>query len=368
MRQKLGGMPDMIWSLVLGISIASGLVVVPTNSRLKITSPRLRDTALCGTGFEEVLNLATVEQWAPNVQIAALQAATSLFASIFGFGDAILAMPLLGLLFGLDARQAAPLVTCVSTLMIVANLVVDIRSGKMSGVGRWNESGALLVGAIAGVPVGVNALVSLDPDLLRTGVGVLLIAYAVRELNKPTQTIQETKDLQSLLTVIPFGFAAGILGGAVAEPGPPAVVLGQTRRWDPQTMRVMLFRFFLPVQLISLFDLNEAGLLTSNVVLQALAAAPGVVAAVAVGTVLNRKIDPTLFSSLVATLVLCLGFLCCSSAAPKLLASAEAHQVFGGLWTVDFQPTLSPLLLSDDVSSAPVAFSAAIVESLPPPL
>lgn len=358
----------MAWSLVLGASLVRSLVLVPSNSRLKVTSQRLRDTALSGTGFEEVLNLATVEQWAPNVEIAALQAGTSLFASVFGFGDAILAMPLLGLLFGLDARQAAPLVTCVSTLMIVANLVVDIRSGKMSGVGRWNESGALLVGAIAGVPVGVNALVSLDPDLLRTGVGLLLIAYAVRELNKPKQTSEETKDMKSLLTVIPFGFAAGVLGGAVAEPGPPAVVLGQTRRWDPQTMRVMLFRFFLPVQLISLFDLNEAGLLTSNVVLQALAAVPGVVVAVAIGTALNRKIDPTLFSSLVATLVLCLGFLCCSSAAPNLLASAEAHQLLGGMWMADLQSSLSPLLLSNDVPTAPVAFSETIVESLPPPL
>ena len=47
------------------------------------------------------------------------------------------------------------------------------------------------------------------------------------------------------LAVVPFGFAAGFLGGAVAEPGPPAVVFGQSRRWDPATMRVMLFRFFL---------------------------------------------------------------------------------------------------------------------------
>ena len=47
--------------------------------------------------------------------IVALQAGTSLFAAVFGFGDAIIAMPLLTLLFGLDVREAAPLVVAVDT-------------------------------------------------------------------------------------------------------------------------------------------------------------------------------------------------------------------------------------------------------------
>ncbi|KAJ8605125.1 hypothetical protein CTAYLR_000445 [Chrysophaeum taylorii] len=256
-----------------------------------------------------------------NAQIIALQAGTSLFASVFGFGDAIIAMPLLALLFDLDATKAAPLVTCVSTLMIFANLAVDYRSGKMTAVGRWRESGLLLAGAAAGVPVGVHTLVAVDPEVIRACVGLLLVSYGARELVVDDETAVEPVDrgdLLATLKILPFGFAAGFLGGAVAEPGPPAVVFGQTQRWDPATMRQVLFRFFLPVQMLTLFDLNNEGLLTTAVLVQAFAAVPAVALAVALGTALNRRIDPALFKSIVAALVLGLGLLCFSSAAPHL--------------------------------------------------
>eukprot|EP00630_Chrysocystis_fragilis_P003173 CAMPEP_0197400400 /NCGR_PEP_ID=MMETSP1165-20131217/16817_1 /TAXON_ID=284809 /ORGANISM="Chrysocystis fragilis, Strain CCMP3189" /LENGTH=340 /DNA_ID=CAMNT_0042926463 /DNA_START=1 /DNA_END=1022 /DNA_ORIENTATION=+ len=237
------------------------------------------------------------------------------------FGDAILAMPLLTLLFGLDATTAAPLVTTVSTVMICANLAIDIRSGKMEAVGRWTESAALVAGAAAGVPVGVHALVSLDPELLRAAVGVVLIAYAAKQFAKD----EPPRTALNILAVIPFGFAAGVLGGAVAEPGPPCVVLSRLAKWDPVTMRVMLQRFFLPVQLLALFDLNQEGLLTEPVLLQAVAAVPAVALAGFLGTKLNRSIDPAVFNTLIAALVLALGLLCCSTAAPYLLASIDAR-------------------------------------------
>lgn len=256
-----------------------------------------------------------------NGQIVALQAGTSLFASVFGFGDAIIAMPLLGLLFDLEATKAAPLVTLVSTLMISGNLALELNSGKLANVGRWTESAGLFAGAALGVPVGVHALVSVDPDLVRLALGLLLVAYGTRELTNQDDDPPIIDDalLPTLLRVLPFGFASGLLGGAVAEPGPPAVVFGQSQRWDPSTMRVMLFRFFLPVQLLALLDLNDAGLLTPPIVAQAAAAIPAVAGAVALGTLLNRQIDPDVFQGIIAALVLLLGLLASSSAASHLL-------------------------------------------------
>lgn len=309
------------------LCVAGAWVVTPgsriVRSEAKTMPPLVRrDVALIESAAEPLV--LAVQTFTPNAEIAALQAGTSLFASVFGFGDAILAMPLLGLVFGLEAKTAAPLVTLVSTLMICTNLVVDFRSGKMTGVGRWEESACLLAGAVVGVPVGVNALVSIDPQLLRALVGVLLVCYAGRQLTM-AETAQRpsSNDLQSLLFVIPFGFAAGVLSGAVAEPGPPAVVLGQSRRWGPETMRVMLMRFFLPVQVLSLVDLQHEGLLTTQVLVQAAAAVPGVAAACALGTALNRRIDPSLFSSIVAGIVLCLGVLCLGSSAPHVVESLQ---------------------------------------------
>mmetsp|Transcript_11721 Transcript_11721/g.37319 ORF Transcript_11721/g.37319 Transcript_11721/m.37319 type:complete len:324 (-) Transcript_11721:148-1119(-) len=315
---------EIAWLLV---SVGQGLVAVP---RGMSSSSRRRRVSLGGVvaGAEEMHQLllgsdlaVALETWRPNGEIVALQFGTSLFASVFGFGDAILAMPLLTLLFGLDATTAAPLVTTVSTVMICANLAIDIRSGKMEAVGRWTESAALVAGAAAGVPVGVHALVSLDPELLRAAVGVVLIAYAAKQFAKD----EPPRTALNILAVIPFGFAAGVLGGAVAEPGPPCVVLSRLAKWDPVTMRVMLQRFFLPVQLLALFDLNQEGLLTEPVLLQAVAAVPAVALAGFLGTKLNRSIDPAVFNTLIAALVLALGLLCCSTAAPYLLASIDAR-------------------------------------------
>ena len=44
---------------------------------------------------------------AVDLRIAGLQACTSLFGAIFGFGDAVIAIPLLALLFRVDAVRAA---------------------------------------------------------------------------------------------------------------------------------------------------------------------------------------------------------------------------------------------------------------------
>lgn len=334
---------------MMGTTTTSGFVAV-------VGSPRLKSHRLSASPDQLV---ALVQQEAPGIsgEIACLQAGTSLFASVFGFGDAILAMPLLALVFGLDATEAAPLVVCVSTLMIAGNLAVDFRSGKMESVGRWTESAGLLAGAVVGVPIGVNALISLDPELLRASVGVLLILYAARQLSAEDDSSSSdaaSADATNPFYAVPFGFASGLLGGAVAEPGPPAVVFGQTRRWDPETMRVMLFRFFLPVQLISLFDFHDAGLLTNHVLAQAAAAVPGVCAAVAVGTVLNRKIDPDLFRSIVATIVLGLGFLCCSSAAPHistLLTAAEPTLLTSATTENDALPVVAAITSVSSSSS-----------------
>mmetsp|Transcript_21090 Transcript_21090/g.84092 ORF Transcript_21090/g.84092 Transcript_21090/m.84092 type:complete len:227 (-) Transcript_21090:131-811(-) len=200
----------------------------------------------------------------------------------------------------------------------------------MDAVGRWKESAALVAAAAVGVPLGVNALVSTDPELIRGAVGVLLVAYGAAKLvrsrhqnaadddtdttSKLSAVSTKTQQQNNLWTlVLPFGFLAGLLGGAVAEPGPPAVVLSQLSKWDAATTRVMLFRFFLPVQLLALVDYSEQDLLTPFVVHQTLAAIPAVALAVALGTFLNRRIDPGVFEDAVSVLVAALGLLCCAT-------------------------------------------------------
>ena len=277
---------------------------------------------------------------AVDMRIALLQAGASLFAAVFGFGDAIIAMPLLALLFGVEAVRAAPLVVSVSFCMSLANTSVDIQSGAQRAAGRWTTSLALLGGAVIGVPLGVRALVTVPPYAIRGCVGALLLAYgslnlyvARAETAEPAAPARDEGSLAALAVAFPFGLAAGFLGGAVAEPGPAAVVLGQARRWTPPTLRCMLLRFFLPVQVLSLMEFQKAGLIDAATAAQALVALPLVAVAVVGGTKINRTVDPDDFSEILAVLVLVLGCLCASSAYgdyEKMLGATQASSVLLG--------------------------------------
>jgi len=199
----------------------------------------------------------------------------------------------------------------------------------MNATGRWTESGALLASAVLGVPLGVQALMALDPHLVRGVVGVLLVAYGTWKLMRtgcdnidsdfcavPDDSVSDGAEKQNLplAKTVLFGLSAGILGGAVAEPGPPAVVFGTLRKWTPSEQRTMLSRFFLPVQVLAMSNFAAAGLFTSDLLAQSVAAIPGVVMASLAGTWINRRIDPGRFAGAVTTIVIALGAISISAA------------------------------------------------------
>ncbi len=273
---------------------------------------------------------AQVLQALPHVdfRICLLQAGASLFASIFGFGDAVIAVPLLAVLFHFEATQAAPLVVFVTFFLTAANAAADVQGGIQQQAGRWSTSAAMIVGAALGVPLGVAALVQVEPWAIRAGVGSFLLLYGLYDIfgsESEEMAAAEEAKLQSVATTIPYGFAAGFLGGAIAEPGPVAVVLGKARGWSPPTLRAMLIRFFLPVQMLSLARFEAEGLLSADIVAQGAAALPLVLAASAAGTTINRKVDPEAFSDVVGGLVAGLGLLCLSTAYSDFLEGTASR-------------------------------------------
>lgn len=261
-------------------------------------------------------------------RICLLQAGASLFASIFGFGDAVIAVPLLAVLFHFEAVRAAPLVVFVTFFLTASNAVRDVQAGVQQEAGRWSTSAAMIGGAAAGVPLGVAALVAVEPWAIRAGVGSFLLLYGLYDIfgsESPAMAADEEAKLSSVAITVPYGFAAGFLGGAIAEPGPVAVVLGKARGWSPPTLRAMLIRFFIPVQLLSLAKFESAGLLSPEIVAQGAAALPLVFAASAAGTSINRNIDPEAFSDVVGGIVAGLGLLCLTTAYSDFLEGTASR-------------------------------------------
>jgi uncharacterized membrane protein YfcA len=270
-----------------------------------------------------------------DLGILGLQMGATLFAACFGFGDAVIAVPLLILWYQLSLVQAAPLVTCVSTFLGVVVLLSDTLEGRTQAIGRWKESALLLSSAALGVPLGVHALQEVEPILIRAAIGAILIVYGSWSLASSARSNRDDDDAEGvgraaelgvadrgrqpetarsrgrglidLLPALPAGFIAGGLCGAVGEPGPAAVVYGSLKNWRPDVLRGMLARFFVPVQLLAINEYAAQGLLSDGLLEQAAYTMPGVLCSAYVGTKLNRAFDAAAFGRIINAIIVVLG-------------------------------------------------------------
>jgi uncharacterized membrane protein YfcA len=224
---------------------------------------------------------------------------STLARSAFGFGDALIAMPLLTLAIGL--RTAAPLVALVGTTIAFIILwrnwrVVDLRA-----------SGRLIVASLLGIPVGLLFLKDVPEPLMQACLGVLLIAFSIYSLVQPGLVIRRDRGAYAGA----FGFGAGVLGGAYNTVGPLIVVYGQLRRWAPERFRATLQSCFLPTYFAIVVGHGFAGLLTVQVFRMYSLALPLVLVAIFLGGRLNACLERERFTRWVNTALIGIGLVLC---------------------------------------------------------
>jgi uncharacterized membrane protein YfcA len=196
--------------------------------------------------------------------------------SAFGFGEALVAVPLLALVMPVEV--AAPLAVLVS--ITVAGVVVaqDWRHVHLRSAGRLSLS------SLVGTPLGLLLLVAVPEGIVKAILAVLIIAFSTDCLVRP----KEPKLNDDRLSWF-FGFIAGVLGGAYGMNGPPLVVYGSLRGWSPQHFRATLQGYFLPASLSGMAGYWLAGLWTPAVTHHYLTALPVVAVAIVLGRAANRR-------------------------------------------------------------------------------
>lgn len=214
--------------------------------------------------------------------------------SAFGFGDALLAMPLLVLF--VDLKTATPLVALVASTIAVVILIRQWRSVRIGSAWR------LVLSSLVGIPLGLLFLNNLNEGLMKLFLAVLIIAFAVLNLARPK--LLEIRDEKYAYI---FGFAAGILGGAYNTNGPPVVFYGLLRGWSPASFRATLQGYFLPTGLLILSGHCISGLWTRQVLWHYLYALPVVLPAIWVGARLNRSIPEGKFDRVIHILLILIG-------------------------------------------------------------
>lgn len=222
---------------------------------------------------------------------------SSFLRSAIGFGDAVAAMPFLAVLIGV--KTATPLVAfCASTIAFF----ILIRNWRRAD---WKATVHLILATLLGIPLGLIIVTRLSEDVLKTVLGIVIVAYGVFRLLRP----QAIKMGASLTPAYIFGVFAGMLGGAYNTNGPPVVIYGTMRRWPPEHFRATLQGYFFPTGLFILAGHGLSGLWTPEVLKLYVSAVPFVLLGIYLGGRVNRSLPVKAFERWVDAALIVMGIL-----------------------------------------------------------
>ncbi len=229
------------------------------------------------------------------ILVAAVVFVAALVRSALGFGDAVVAMPLLAMALGL--RTATPLVAFIGPTISILILARNWRKVEFKSAGR------LIVATVLGIPVGIYGLARLPETPLKIALGAVILLYGLFGLARPGTRLGHEKAHFPWLV----GWFAGVLGGAYNTNGPPIVAYGMLRGWPPESFRATLQGYFLPTGLAILAGHGLAGLWTGTVLRSYLYSLPAIVVGVVLGGLFNKKLTHSMFTKLIYASLVAMG-------------------------------------------------------------
>ena len=218
--------------------------------------------------------------------------------SAFGFGEALVAVPLLA--FRIPLPVAAPLAVLVS--ITVAGIVVVQDWKKI----HLRSASWLVFASLLGIPLGLLLLTNSHQRGVKAALAVIILAFSVYSFigRAPLELKQDNRGW--LMTC---GFFAGVLGGAYGMNGPPLVIYGAMRRWSAQHFRATLQGYFLPASIIGMGGYWLAGLWTSTISHYYLLSLPATFLGVYLGRVINHRLQGEAFFKYLYIGLACIGAL-----------------------------------------------------------
>ena len=220
----------------------------------------------------------------------------TIFRSAFGFGESLVAVPLLTLWLPLNV--AVPLSFLIS--VTIAGVVV---------VQDWNKihirsAGGLILYTLIGIPLGLLLLIYIDERIVKVVLGAIIVAFSFYLiLGKQLKELKEDNSAW----LFGCGLLAGILGGAYGINGPPLVIYGAKRRWSAQHFRATVQGYFLIASIVGLIGYWFSGLLVTSVFYYYLLSLPILIPTVFIGRAINQRMHGDSFFKYVYFFLLGIG-------------------------------------------------------------
>lgn len=219
--------------------------------------------------------------------------------AVFGFGDAMFAIPLLAGLIGLD--RGAPVLALAGTA--IAALLLRERPSAI-------EKGTvlrLLLGAVLGVPLGLSLLIAVPVVWAHRGLGLLLLSFGLWRLLWPPRASApvvkvaldpgddspaiERIGLRVWIRDLGFGLLMGASSAAFDIAGPPLLAYAALRGWSSEAVRINFQALFLALGLVTIAGHGLAGLWTREVLLLAALALPMMLLGYVLGPRLRTRVQ-----------------------------------------------------------------------------
>jgi hypothetical protein len=214
-----------------------------------------------------------------TVYVVAVIFVATLIRSTLGFGEALVAVPLLAM--RVPVRVAAPLAVLVSLIVAGVIVVQDWRHVHV------RSASGLILTSLPGIPLGVWLLARGNEHAVKSMLGLIIVAFSIFSLTRKN-VLQLGDDDWGWLAGC--GFLSGVLGGAYGMNGPPLAIYGAFRRWSPQHFRATLQGYFLPVSLAGCVGYVALGLWGGVVTRYFLWSLPGMAVAILLGRAINRRL------------------------------------------------------------------------------
>lgn len=214
-----------------------------------------------------------------------------------GFGTGLVAS---GLWFhALPAAMVPPLVALASVAAQIVGLITVRKAFA------WGPAAPYLIGGALGVPLGLAALAAASPFVLRTAIGIFLVAYAIYQLLQRRQRQIGNWGGRGADGVV--GVGGGFLGGFAGLSGPLPLLWLQLRGGPNDSQRATYQPFNLIVLALASIGMAASGQMTVPVLGIALVCLPATLLGAWIGARVYVGVSPPTFQRIVLALLLVSG-------------------------------------------------------------
>ncbi len=219
--------------------------------------------------------------------------------ALSGFGSALISIGLLSLIF--DVKFVVPLESILEvglSLLLIKNVYKNIEKLQLV---------PLIVGAAIGSMLGLYFLHSLENEVLKKSLGIVIIIFALNLLRKNKKKV--ARAISSWWGIV-CGILGGTLGGAFGTSSPPMIWYLATRLRQKDVLRATMIGLFSVDFIWRLTIYACTGLLTAEMLKLAVFLSPALIAGTYLGHRVQLKISEQGFHQIVVVLLVASGLLC----------------------------------------------------------